>query len=254
MDALILAAGMGSRMQAVAPCKPLVRVHGKPLIEIAIRQLARAGASRIVIVLGYQADSIRSALCDLKQSLSVEIVYREIDDFSRPNGYSVLAGCEDLQAPYVLVMADHILSSPVLECLAGIDLSGSNTGAVLAIDRNIASPLIDPLDATWVATGEGGLIEQIGKHISMYDAVDCGAFLATPALAEAIKIAIAKGLPGSLSDGMQILADDGRAAIVDIGTGWWIDVDDAHALRLAQDQVRAQLPHLFAGMPCESAA
>ena len=254
MDALILAAGMGSRIRTAAPCKPLVRVHDMPLIEIAIRQLIRAGATRIVIVLGYQADTIRQAIQHLEPSLSAEIVFREIDDVSRPNGYSVLAGCGDMRGPYLLVMADHILSSPVLEHLADIDLTGSDTGAVLAIDHNIASPLVDPLDATWVATDESGLIQHIGKHIAPYDAVDCGAFLATPALAEAISCAISKGMPGSLSDGMQILANEARAATVDIGDAWWIDVDDAHALALAQDEVRAHLPHLFADMACESAA
>ena len=57
--------------------------------------------------------------------------------------------------------------------------------------------------------------------------------------------AIADGRPGSLSDGMQRLADQGRAATMDIGESWWIDVDDPRAFALAQAEVRTRLPRLF---------
>ena len=117
---------------------------------------------------------------------------------------------------------------------------------MLAIDQRITSPLVDPDDATWVARDAAGAILRIGKSISAYDAVDCGAFRASPALLDAIRAAIRDGASGSLSDGMQRLADQGRAQTVDIGDAWWIDVDDARALELARHQIRDQLPELFA--------
>ncbi|MEM1051515.1 MAG: NTP transferase domain-containing protein [Pseudomonadota bacterium] len=233
MDGLILAAGFGSRLRDLFPSKPLAQVNGVTLLEIALRQLASAGVKRVVIVTGYEADAIESAMDDLGSRLGLEILTKRLENWEKPNGYSVMAGAELLPGNYLLVMCDHILSSAILQELAKV---GDDTCDVtLAIDRQTISPLIDPEDATWVELGGNGFIERIGKELSTYDAVDCGAFLATPRLAEAIGEAISAGKPGSLSDGMQWLADRGRAATHDIGTAWWMDVDDPKAHQMAEE-------------------
>jgi len=59
------------------------------------------------------------------------------------------------------------------------------------------------------------------------------------ALAEAIKAAVANGEAGSLSDGVQRLADRGQAMTVEIEGARWLDVDDAMALAKAEAMVAA---------------
>jgi len=238
MDGLILAAGFGSRLRNLFASKPLAKVNGVTLLEIAMRQLASAGVTRVVVVTGYQADLIEAAVADLRSRLELEIVTTRVDDWEKPNGYSVVAGAELLSDNYLLVMCDHILSTAILRGLAGV--SNADRGVILATDRQTVSPLIDPEDATWVQTSERGLIKRIGKDLQTYDAVDCGAFLATPALAKAILAAIDQGKQGSLSDGMQMLADQGRAATLDIGNAWWMDVDDPKAHRMAEELLDEQ--------------
>jgi 1L-myo-inositol 1-phosphate cytidylyltransferase len=134
------------------------------------------------------------------------------------------------------------------------DRGAPDRGVTLAIDRRTVDEGIDPLDATWVQTDDAARILSIGKHIETYDAVDCGAFLATPELAGAIEEAIAQGRPGSLSDGMQVLADRGRAATMDIGTAWWLDVDDAQGFALATRRAPQYLPEIFARRVASSPA
>ncbi|MEO1222047.1 MAG: NTP transferase domain-containing protein [Pseudomonadota bacterium] len=237
MDGLILAAGFGSRLRDLFPSKPLAKVNGVTLLEIALCQLASAGVTRAVVVTGYEAERIEEALHDIRARLDIEMVTARVEDWEKPNGYSVMAGAQKLPGNYLLVMCDHILSSSIL---LGLAAAGSDASDVtLAIDRETASPLIDPDDATWVKLDQTGFISHIGKPLTDYDAVDCGAFLATPALAAAIGEAIEQGKSGSLSDGMQILADKGRAATFDIGTlgedgAWWMDVDDPKAHRQAE--------------------
>jgi len=51
-----------------------------------------------------------------------------------------------------------------------------------------------------------------------------------------------------LSDGMQILADCGRAATMDIEDAWWLDVDDPRAHALAEEMAHWHLGPTFAGM------
>ena len=223
-----------------------------PLIEIGIRQLAAVGVTRVVVATGHEAARLEAFLAELSARLGLTIEPARVDDWSRPNGFSVLAGAERIAGDYLLVMADHMFEAAILARLLG---EGEPTrGVTLAIDRRVASPLVDPDDATWVrlrkeGLGENRRIAAIGKTIAPYDAVDCGAFLATPELAAAIRAAIADGATGSLSDGMQRLADAGRAAVMDVqggdlGEGWWLDVDDPRALALAEAQAPAHIPWL----------
>ncbi|PEQ13809.1 nucleotidyl transferase [Novosphingobium sp. PC22D] len=236
MDALILAAGFGSRLRALGDSKPLACVAGVPLIELSVRMAAQAGAERVVVATGHRAAAVEDCLAALGREIDVEIASERIAHYSRPNGYSVLAGASRIPGDYLLIMADHILNAAILRGL--VRCGGADRGVTLAVDRRVADPVLDPDDATWVRRDARGRIAAIGKTLEHYDAVDCGAFLATPELADAIRRAIARGRPGSVSDGMQILADEGRAATMDIGDARWIDVDDPRAHAIAEDWLR----------------
>ncbi|MET0179011.1 MAG: NTP transferase domain-containing protein [Novosphingobium sp.] len=244
MDALILAAGYGSRLAALSPSKPLTPVCGVPLIEIGVRQAVAAGVSRVVVITGHEADAVEAFLGGLALRLGLPIHAERLDDWSRPNGWSVLAGARRIAGNYLLLMADHMFETALLARL--LEEAPSGHGVTLAIDRRCDSPLIDPDDATWVRTGPKGEIVAIGKAIAPRDAVDCGAFLATPELAAAIAAAIAAGAAGSLSDGMQRLAERRRAMTLDIGEAWWLDVDDPRAHALAEAEAPARIAALGA--------
>ena len=247
MDALIIAAGFGSRLLDVSPSKPLTPVGGVPLLELGVRQAQAAGVRRVVVVTGHEAARVEAFLPDLAARTGVEIVAERSADWSLPNGYSVMAGAARIAGDYLLMMADHIFAAPILRRLA--KQGNDARGVTLAIDRRVISPLIDPEDATWVKMAADGRIVAIGKTIPAYDAVDCGAFLATPELAQAIAAAIRAGKSGSLSDGMQLLADAGRAATMDIGAheqdSWWMDVDDARAHAIAEEQAPRYLGEIY---------
>jgi len=245
MDAVIIAAGYGSRLASLSPSKPLTPVCGVPLIEIGIRQAAAAGVTRVVVVTGHRADELEAFLADLAERINLTIATVRVADWSKPNGHSVMAGASLCAGDYLLMMADHMFDHAILSTLLAV---GDDTRDVtLAIDRRIDNPLVDPDDATWVKTDARGFIIAIGKTIAEWDAVDCGAFLATPRLAEAIGEAIGTGKAGSLSDGMQWLADRGRAATHEIGGSWWMDVDDPRAHSLAEELAPQHLNGAFAG-------
>jgi len=252
LDAVIIAAGYGSRISALSSSKPLTPVAGIPLIELGIRQLAAAGVTRVTVVTGHEAERVEAFLADLASRTGLAIHAERVADWAKPNGFSVIAGADRVRAlggrDFLLVMADHMFAAAILARLAR---AGSpERGVTLAIDRRVDNPLVDPDDATWVLTGPDGRIRAIGKTIPDYNAVDCGAFLVTPELPEAIAAAIASGKAGSLSDGMQVLADRGRAATLDIGDdpqdAWWLDVDDPRAHAIAEAEAPAR-PGLIAG-------
>ncbi len=245
MDALIIAAGFGSRLRDISDSKPMTPIAGIPLLELGVRQAKAAGVERVVVVTGHEAERLEAALPALAERAGIPIVAQRVEDWSKPNGWSVLAGAAVIPGNYLLMMSDHIFSGSILTRLA--QQHGKDRGVTLAVDYRCDHPLIDPDDATWVRLDEAGFIRTIGKTIAPYDAVDCGAFLCTPELADAIRAAIAGGKAGSLSEGMQILADAGRAATMDIGDAWWLDVDDPRAFALAEAQAPLELPELYGG-------
>jgi len=221
VDCLIIAAGYGSRLRAVSPSKPLTPVAGVPLIERVIRAAAEGGATRFVVATGHEAARLEAFLATLP--FPIEPV--RVADWSLPNGHSVLAGAARISGDYVLTMSDHLFDPAIVAALR----AAPPAALTLAVDRDLANPLLDMDDATKVATGEDGAIVRIGKTLDSFDAVDTGLFRATPALAGAIA---AGG--GSLSDGVQRLADEGTAMALDVTGRFWLDVDDPAALAKAE--------------------
>lgn len=68
-QAVILAGGKGKRLQPYTKIlpKPLFPVGDIPIIEILLRQLAKAGIKEIILAVGYQADLIKIILGDGSQ-------------------------------------------------------------------------------------------------------------------------------------------------------------------------------------------
>ena len=234
MNCLILAAGLGTRLRGISESKPLTPVGGVPLIEHVIRRAAAGGATRVLVVTGHEAERLEAFLARLQFRLALPIGWERVEDWTRPNGYSVLAGAGVLNGDYLLTMSDHLFDP----AMVGPLLVPAGAGVTLAVDRNLAGPLLDIDDATKVEVAADGRIVRIGKALEGYNAIDTGLFRATPALADAIGASIAAGGSGSLSEGVQRLADAGLASTVDVGAARWIDVDSPAMLDLAETFVR----------------
>ena len=220
MNCLIIAAGHGSRLRPISPSKPLTPVAGTPLIEHVIRAAAAGGASAFTIVTGHEAARVEAFLA----TLDFPIRTVRVADWDLPNGHSVAAGAATIDGDYLLMMADHLFDPAIVARL----IAAPAAALTLAVDRDLANPLIDMDDATKVETSADGAIVRIGKTLDRFDAIDTGLFRATPALA-------AGG--GSLSEGVQRLADRGIAATLDVTGLFWLDVDDPAALARAEAQL-----------------
>ncbi len=61
--AVILAAGKGTRMKSDL-AKVLHQLNGRPMLHYAIAAAKEAGAERIVVVIGHQAEKVRKAFAD----------------------------------------------------------------------------------------------------------------------------------------------------------------------------------------------
>lgn len=58
LSTIILAAGMGKRMNDPTKPKVLFEIHGKPMLEYVINRAIEIGSDRIVIVVGFQREQV----------------------------------------------------------------------------------------------------------------------------------------------------------------------------------------------------
>ena len=229
-EAIILAAGAGTRLREASDSKPLCRVAGRALIDHAIAGLASAGIGHIIVVTGYEADRVEAHLAATGQPVEVDVV--RTPDWRGPNGVSALAARPAMTAgESLLVMADHLVD-PALYRLAAEQ--GAGPGLRLVIDRRLEHPWIDDEDVTRVRT-EGKRIRAVGKLMAQHDAYDTGVF----AVGQPLFDTLAALDDPSLSEAVTLLAEQGRAETIDSGGKDWIDVDDPRALAIAEDWWRS---------------
>ena len=61
MNAIVLAAGKGSRMRSPLP-KPLQPVNGQPMVSYVVDAIAGLGVDRMIVVVGHQGSLVRDTL------------------------------------------------------------------------------------------------------------------------------------------------------------------------------------------------
>jgi len=236
---VILAAGFGTRLRGVSSeteLKPLTLVGGVPLLQRSVRSLERAGCGRVVVVVGHGKDAVVESLVGYRGD--AEIVFAENPRFDLKNGISVLAARPHLLGDrFILSMADHVLGDEVM-ALAGAHVPPEG-GATLLVDWKLET-IFDMDDATKVLAvrdPSGDRIAKIGKMIPEYNCVDVGVFVCTTALMDRIAEVYEKTGDASLSDGVQALANTGRMTVLDIGDGFWQDVDTPEMLAHAEREL-----------------
>jgi L-glutamine-phosphate cytidylyltransferase len=187
MQAIILAAGVGSRLRDVheGP-KCLLRIGGKTILEHQIGMLRRVGVRDIVIVTGYQNERVEEVV----KSEDVRFVQNE--RFRETNVLaSWLVGSQFLTESHYYAHGDTIFEDAVLSCLE----NGSKSGVVLAVDRHSCGEEEMKVELS------GKQVTAIGKELDC--ATAAGEFIGV--------MRVSKGLLGTLRDlASELLATEGN--------------------------------------------
>ena len=134
--AMVLAAGMGTRMRPLTTTqpKPMVSVAGKPLIDHTLDRLDEAGIARAVVNMHYLADQLEA---HLKERHTPEIVLSDEREQLLETGGGLVKAQEHLPDPFFCMNSDNIWIDGPQNCFA--DLS-----AVWNADRMDALLLVVP--------------------------------------------------------------------------------------------------------------
>jgi choline kinase len=235
-EAVILMAGAGSRLRGSDETflKPFVSVRGRPLICYTMDALVHAGIKKVNFVVGYESGRMIAKVKPLIPS-GLEPCFIENPEWQKQNGISLLAVANHMTSPFLLTMSDHLFDESIVDLL--IDSSDPRL-LNIAVDRKLDS-IFDLDDAMKVQARENQIVA-IGKHLRDYDAIDTGLFVCSVDVFDYLKRAKRNG-DCSLADGVRSMASKGKARVVDIGDGWWQDIDTIAMLACAETHLRSRL-------------
>jgi choline kinase len=239
---LVMAAGAGRRLRPDTDHLPktLLPVDGEvTILDIALKNLAAAGLTDVVILVGYAAAAVADRAPDLEQryGVSLDLVYNDrAEEWN--NAYSLWLAREHFSRGVLLVNGDTVHPASVEETLLAARAAAPGADLILALDD--VKKLAD--EEMKVVLDERGMMSRITKQMDPADAHGeyIGATLIEPRAADSLAAALEatwRRDPGLYyEDGYQELADRGGAvAVAPIGTVDWVEVDDHRDLRRARE-------------------
>jgi len=244
-EAVILMAGEGSRLRQgyggqarlrgsdKTLLKPFVRLLGRPLISYTLENLMSAGIKTVHFVVGYESERMISQAEQLIPS-GIRASFIENRDWRKQNGISLLTAAGHVGAPFLLTMSDHLFDGAIFDrFLVNFDPALLN----IAVDRKLDS--IFDLDDAMKVQMRGNKAVAIGKDLLEFDAIDTGLFVCPSEIFDYLERAKLDNSENdcSLADAVRLLAGDQKVRAIDIGEGWWQDVDTAPMLDHAEKQI-----------------
>lgn len=160
MKALILAAGLGTRLAPLTDDRPksLVEVNGKPILFKQIENLYQNGIHDITIVSGYKAEMLEKMVHEKYSEIKI---IESIDYASTNNMYSAYRAREEMEGQAFLMMnADVFYDASVITALMAF--SGAD-----AVVTDIGTYMEESMK---VVEREGRLV-QIAKTVSAEEAL-----------------------------------------------------------------------------------
>jgi bifunctional UDP-N-acetylglucosamine pyrophosphorylase/glucosamine-1-phosphate N-acetyltransferase len=116
MQAVILAAGEGTRMRPLTETvpKPMLPVADRPLVAHTVDAAVDAGATELVFVVGYEADRVREHFGDEYRGVQVSYAVQEEQ---LGTAHAAAAAREHLDGDFVVLNGDDLYDRAAIEAL-----------------------------------------------------------------------------------------------------------------------------------------
>ncbi len=249
MIGMVLAAGSGRRLLPDTETLPkaLLPVCGEiTILDVVLRNLAGAGMTDVVIVVGHAADRIADRVAGLERSygIAIELVHND-RALEWNNAYSLWLAREHLGAGVLLVNGDTVHPVSVEKTLLTASAAAAAGPAEPSLGRLIIA--IDDLkqladEEMKVILDSRGRLLRITKMMEPSQAHGeyLGATLIEPSAAVGLAVALEatwRRDPGLYyEDGFaEFLARGGEVLAAPIGAVEWVEVDDHADLRRARE-------------------
>jgi len=178
LRAVIMAGGRGSRLApytAVLP-KPLMPLSDRPIIDVVLRQLARAGVGSISISVGHMGSLIEAWVSDQTgYGIPLEFVYEE-----RPLGTAgALANVERPESTFLALNGDILTDLPFAQLVEHNARHGSI--ATMAVKERTVDVQYGVVHA-----GDDGRVQRLEEKPQLAYTVSMGVYAMEPAIIDLI--------------------------------------------------------------------
>jgi UDP-N-acetylglucosamine diphosphorylase/glucosamine-1-phosphate N-acetyltransferase len=149
MQTVILAAGQGTRMRPLTESipKPMLPVGSRPLVAHTADAAVDAGASELIVVVGYEADAVREFFG--AEYRGVPVTFAEQDD-QRGTADAVRAARPYLDGPFAVLNGDNLYEPEDIESLfdaapsiAAIRVEDPSSYGVLSTDAPRVTGIVE---------------------------------------------------------------------------------------------------------------
>lgn len=241
MQAIIMAAGKGSRLGSLTSGRPksFVEVKGKKLIDYNLRLLEKYGVDEIIIVTGYQCEAFEELARDMK---NVKFVYNPFYEMVNVLG-SFYMGMNLLEDDFIYFHADTICEPEIFEKLVKPEAD-----IVLPVDYKSCD------DEAMKVRSEAGKITQITKQMPNEQAdgefIGMAAFRKTvlPALKSNVKqLMKEKAFTAYFESAIQRLIDEEEFDIKAVPTdgAFWAEIDFLEDYERVKAEIPCSLTEIF---------
>lgn len=163
MEAIILAAGVGRRLENVwHSAKCLIDINGETLLERSARILSRAGIKPITVVVGFNRETVIKTIGKLQtEGISLRFVYNE--NYERGSLLSLLKAEDRMLNPVLIIDADlyyhpslveKIVTSNQHDFFAIDSKKGDEEAVIVGFDSGRAIQLGRGLEGNYEVKGE----------------------------------------------------------------------------------------------------
>jgi NDP-sugar pyrophosphorylase family protein len=143
MKAMLLAAGLGTRLRPLTDTRPkaLVEIEGEPLLAIALRRLAQAGVREVVINLHHFGEQIEAWVAEHGASGMRVAFSRETELLDTGGGLKQAAWFFDDGKPFLVHNVDVLSDIDLASMVRSHEASGA-LATLAAMPRPTARPLL----------------------------------------------------------------------------------------------------------------
>ncbi|WP_457754376.1 bifunctional L-myo-inositol-1-phosphate cytidylyltransferase/CDP-L-myo-inositol myo-inositolphosphotransferase [Thermococcus sp.] len=219
--AVILAAGLGTRLGKLTEETPkgLLKVAGREIIYRTMKGLQELGVREFIIITNPKYEDKFREFAE-KNGFKAQIVINEHPE--KGNGYSLYLAKDHVDGRFVLVMSDHIYDKAFLE--------RAIKGEGLIVDK---APKYTSIEEATKIKIKNNRVEDIGKQLKDFDAIDTGFFVLTPEIFEvADEILLEKG-KAELSE----IVKRARLKVTFVSGVFWMDIDTPEDIKKARKLV-----------------
>ncbi|MCD6483971.1 MAG: NTP transferase domain-containing protein [Candidatus Odinarchaeota archaeon] len=230
-EAIILAAGEGSRLKKISKGMPkfMINIAGKPLIYYTMSILDRLGITSVKIVVQKKWRNLAEEILD-KYATKAKITCIENNHVEKDNGYSFLLAKDFVnEAVFLLLMSDHIFSTDFIETFVNLVRMPSEneeeTKIFIAGDRT--PRFINVSEATKIHADNENRVIRIGKNIEPFNFIDTGLFVIKKDIYELLDVdALSQRDFIKFADIIMDTIDRKYVVkVIDVNSGLWTEID-----------------------------